>query len=339
VSARLRAGLPPDGVPPAGDPVRLQERVAPLLWRLYELGDRYRHRRFRLDLTRAHQAREAQATAVAREAAGKDETIRTLQEGLAARDAALAQLRQTVDGLREAAAREARRIADLETQVAGEQRRRTTMEASLVWRLRDLVRELPTRLRALGRLVRWRRHRMTLVPSYQLVPEGDGFRSTGDDPQLLLHSSRGALPSAWVLLSYEVAAQEPWLNPKLYVDSGKGFSENETFMLPCGERKTITRLLRLPEQVRVLRLDPMTVPGRFAIRSFSLLEIGSLQAVAILVARHFRAAIVRPRDLLQLARSTVGMLRRAGLRGLRQELIARERELSDYQQWVLSYDT
>ena len=336
---RLRDRMSADGIPPAGDPARMQERIAPLLSRLYELGDRYRHRRFRLDLTRAQQAREAQAMVVARESAARDETIHTLQEELAARDASLAQLQQTVDGLRAAAAREARRIAALETKVAGEQRRRATMEATLSWRLRGMLREVPARLRALGRLLRWRRHRMELVPSYQLVPEGDGFRSTGNDPQLLLQSSRGALPSAWVLISYQVASQEPWLNPKLYVDSGKGFSENETFMLPCGERATITRLLRLPEQVRVLRLDPMTVPGRFAIRAFSILEIGSLQAVVILVARNFRSAIVRPRDTLRFARSAAGMLRRAGIRGLRQELIARERELSDYEQWVLSYDT
>src|SRR5262249_38287414 len=155
-------------------------------------------------------------------------------------------------------------IDELARQVERETEVATGMRATWSWRLTAPLRKMMPALRLLLGLFRWRTHRMELEPIHHLVADGEWLRSTGDDPQVLLHSS-GRLPTGWVRVSYEVTSDEVWLHPLLYVDSGTGFSEDQIVKLPIGSRGRVTGLVRLPARVRALRLDPLAAPGRFTL--------------------------------------------------------------------------
>src|SRR6185436_789152 len=126
---------------------------------------------------------------------------------------------------------------------------------------------------------------MRLEALHDVAVEADGFRSLGDDPQFLLHSSRRRLPCAWVEVAFAVEPRGQWLSPKLYVDAGRGFSEDQSFALPIRAGRRVECILRLPDRVRALRLDPLAAPGRFVLRDVTIREIGLCQLASALVPR------------------------------------------------------
>jgi GT2 family glycosyltransferase len=211
--------------------------------------------------------------------------------------------------------------------------------ATLSWRLTAPLRTLRDALAHVGRVFRWRLHHMRLEPLRDLVMEGEAYRSTGYDPQFLLHTPRWSRPTAWTLVSYEAASRGAWLSPKLYVDSGTGFSEHETFALPARVEGRAECLICLPRRVRALRLDPLAAPGRFEFRNVTFREIGTVQAAAILAARHLPPLIRHPRHALRLAWRGLAIVRSEGLRALKHRLVAWDQSTASYAQWITSFDT
>jgi GT2 family glycosyltransferase len=193
-------------------------------------------------------------------------------------------------------------------------------------------------LRLLPRLWGTRVHAMRLEPLQQLAVEGDGFRSLGDDPQFLLTSSRRRLPRWWVVVSFVVEPHGQWLSPKLYVDCGDGFSEESSRVLPVRAGRRVECTLRLPDRVRALRLDPLETSGPFVLKNVEVREIGVAQLVVSLL-HLLRTVSAQWRDLARLANLALTTLRRGGLREVAESLLAREREASEYQDWINAYDT
>jgi GT2 family glycosyltransferase len=204
--------------------------------------------------------------------------------------------------------------------------------------IRAFVGGLGTTVRLVGRLWRSRLHAIHLEPLHEVAVEADGFRSLGDDPQLLLHSSRRRLPSGWVEVAFAVEPRGQWLSPKLYVDAGRGFSEDQTFTLPVRAGRRVECLIRLPDRVRALRLDPLTAPGRFVLRDLTVREIGLAQLASALVPR-IRGVPVRAQDLARLAKRALTIFSMGGVPVLAQRLLAQRREDSEYQDWIDAYDT
>jgi len=146
---------------------------------------------------------------------------------------------------------------------------------------KHLLGELPVSLlRALDILCR-RGHTcdFTLSPLNQLSREGDAWLSTGEDPQFSVTSRPGMMPRGWILVSVEFADLGEWLEPVIYVDDGRGFSEKTAIRLPASREGRITRLVKLPRRVKALRLDPMARPGRLEVKRFSMQPLGSLAAL------------------------------------------------------------
>ena len=127
-----------------------------------------------------------------------------------------------------------------------------------------MLRELPVSLlRTLDVLRCWgRTGDYTLTPLNQLNREGDVWVSTGEDPQFNVSSRSGMLPRGWTLVCVEFADLGEWHEPVIYVDGGRGFSEKTAIRLLASRAGSITRLVRLPDRVKALRMDPMAGRGR-----------------------------------------------------------------------------
>lgn len=323
---------------------RLQERLD----RLYTAGERRRSRRARA--VREHERGEQQRLVGEHAAAlaAQQADISALEAQARERDAALAELSAQVAqqqaAIDELAARGRDKdaaLAELGRQLAARQSRATNALAALRGSLARLGAAFGTLLalaRAGTRLWRSRVHAMRLEPLHDLVQDADGYRSLGDDPQLLLHSERRRLPRSWVVISFAVELRGQWLSPKLYADAGNGFSEEHSFALPVRAGRRVECLIGLPDRVRALRLDPLTAPGRFVLRDVSIREVGLVQLATALLP-HVRSAAGEPRELLRLAMVGLAALRAGGGRALTESLLARDREVSDYQDWIDAYDT
>lgn len=133
---------------------------------------------------------------------------------------------------------------------------------------------LVDRLRMAGR-----QRRFTLEPMCDLRPDGDAWESTGYDPQFRVTAHPAIPHGGWALIHLEIAEQDDWLEPVLYVDDGRGFREQMAIRLLATTGGTTTRMVKLPRRTKALRLDPMARTGRFHIDSFKIEMLTSWAAL------------------------------------------------------------
>lgn len=112
--------------------------------------------------------------------------------------------------------------------------------------------------------------KLRMTPICQLE-RGDAEKSTydwcatGKDPQFLVEPPLGIWLPGWRMLEIALDHDQSWVALKLYLDRGKGFSEEESICLPLKGTALSKRLFFIPKGLRALRLDPMESEGRFTI--------------------------------------------------------------------------
>ncbi len=191
----------------------------------------------------------------------------------------------------------------------------------------------------------WRRvHYITLEIANHIIHEEDGkYRSTGNDPQFILRSSRRKLPCRWVIISYLAEGQDITMEPVLYIDDGSGFSEQRTILLPRGNGR-IETMLRLPDHVQAVRLDPPSLTGIFSLRDMKILEINKFSALWRLVNDKLIHEPLTLQRLQDLKGKVLKIWKKNGLRGLKSYiatlvLTLQKSSSSSYEDWVNAYDT
>lgn len=199
---------------------------------------------------------------------------------------------------------------------------RDNLLASTSWRLSAPVRWL-------GRLVKHvagRRHVLHPAKLVDIEDLGHGrYMATDIRPFALLASSRGSLPTGWVELTYRIAAGNRVCTPSLFADRGGGTTEIDRKRLPPTEGEVVTTYLRLPDQVRAIRFDPVNWKGRFEMTDLSAREITRVGLGLTLIHRQ-----LRQEGLATL----IGRLRRGGIAGFK-EYLARQatRSIENYENW------
>lgn len=188
-----------------------------------------------------------------------------------------------------------------------------------------------------------RNQRLVLVPGPEVDYDASsgGYCSTGNDPQLMIKPIWGGLPNGWVELSLKISA-EPGvrIRPLIYVDDGKGFSERTKVELRFVPGRDSKQLILLPRQVRALRFDPLTSPGRFAIETFDIRKVSKLGVLWRVLRPHFRSAFSDPRRGFSGIQTILQILRRGGVRQLKEHLLLSHRHSSmEYRFWTEQYDT
>ena len=233
----------------------------------------------------------------------------------------------------------------------------------------EQLKETPTnRLGMIGylrRIFRWPRlHPMRLDPIQDIEAVNGQFHSIGDNPQFILHSTVGRLPAGWVEISYLAWSSERWMHPTLYVDTGNGFSEEQAISLICPVRveaisikrnngstptnSTVTPtadvrlhfLVCLPNDVRALRLDPLSSRGSFVLQTLSFQELGGAGVVLAVLRHHLKSVWRQPWLLQRVAHYAWQTVQAEGVFGLRRYFLPQgQTDTEAYEQWVRIYDT
>ena len=122
---------------------------------------------------------------------------------------------------------------------------------------------------------------------------GGSFEGTDGDPQFIC-----PMPplrrSGWHVLCVRAGRSQGSRAPQIFVDTGKGFSEAESFCLPQIREGTTLFLLGLPAGARHLRLDPGHAPGPLGLTSATIFQVpGTFLGVALLLNRISRARLFK----------------------------------------------
>lgn len=315
-------------------------RLQAPLDRLYERGLRRRANRRRAEVAAAADRERERFEEADRRVAEADARVTAMADEIRERETRIAALEAQLLSRDEESDRRSQDLVALNRRLEREEQLRARMMRTKSWRLTAPIRAADPAFRRAFTLIRWRVHRMRLEPVQDVVVEdGELYRSTGVDPQFRLRSSRRWLPSGWVLVSGEAHSDGPWLEPKLYVDSGSRLTEEESIKVPLGRGGRIRTVLRLPHRVLDLRLDPLSAPGTFTLRDLTIRELGLVQVGAAFVRRHLLPLFRDPPRLLSYARRGLTVLRTGGPGAVRRRLLALEQARADYEQWVTSYDT
>ena len=189
---------------------------------------------------------------------------------------------------------------------------------------------------------RWCIHNMTLEMTNHLVGENGGYRSTGNDPQFILHSSRRKLPRRWVSISYHAEGQNSNLKPVLYIDNGHGFSEQRTLFLPAGNGQ-IEAIVRLPDYVKSIRLDPPFQTDLFYLRDIKIVQLSKLNVIWKLAQDKLKKKPITKERVKHLTGQLLKVWKEQGWHGLKNYIISYlitqpRNTFSNYDAWIKSYD-
>lgn len=112
-------------------------------------------------------------------------------------------------------------------------------------------------------------HQCFLYPVSDLIDHGNVLESTGTDPFFAVFSRRLKLPAGRVRISYECKTHDGRLeNPTLYLDDGRGYTEDNRISLAHGPLQDYSAEIALPGNLKNLQFDPANGPGIFEIRNF-----------------------------------------------------------------------
>ncbi len=111
------------------------------------------------------------------------------------------------------------------------------------------------------------------------------WTSTGDHPvfDLELEGTGEVVPSGWVYVESRMIRRGAHLVARLYVDTGSGFSDAESFVIPAARSGNIKQVIRIPRNTRRLRLSPMRGEGAVRLEFFRITKISNVERVARMV--------------------------------------------------------
>lgn len=263
-----------------------------------------------------------------RQIVDRDGTIDALNGTIEGLKGSIEGLNAVIDGLREDA-------EDLKTEIetrdghihalAGArsdlQKHIQAMEASTSWRLTAPVRKVGNWVRRLRRVT----HILTPGELFRARHvEGDIWESTDTFPVMVLQSNRIRMPTGWVKLTYSIKADKI-AAPSLFPDLGTGTTEIDRKRLPVTNGETVTCFVRLPDEVKGLRLDPISWEGRFEMGPITAREITRLELLRELASNAYADEGLRP---------MIGNLRRGGVQALKEYLIKKlPTPIETYEDW------
>ena len=164
-------------------------------------------------------------------------------------------------------------------------------------------------------------YNLTLTPIHQIECRSDGYRATGEDPQFSIASERRCLPAGWAVVSYDGCGKGCMLQLRFYVDRGDGYSEDAAVNLGYHSDGHSEELVRFPDRVVAMRLDPMSWDGLFELRNLRIREIGKFGVLIYLIRYHVSNRIRRADSLSEFVRHLVSALSRYGVAGWKDRLV------------------
>jgi len=121
-----------------------------------------------------------------------------------------------------------------------------------------------------------------LTPIQDVVPADDRantWTAVGEDPTFELVPHDGIYPQGWVYMESSLVRRGAQLLAQLYVDSGSGFSEVDSFSIPTTRPGNIKHIFKLPPRTRMLRWVPMRGKGAIVQSPIVITEITQVERV------------------------------------------------------------
>ncbi len=263
-------------------------------------------------------------------------------------DAALQRADGQVAALRAEASRLAEQLAEqlrgmavaqqgLRQQLNGLSGRVTVLEAA------------PGPRRLLGNMVRGLRRRrvpLEVRAGKEVVcldADAGRWESSGSDPCFELVPCRGAFPTGWVDLDFEVETDvTPVTPPILYVNRGDGYTEASAIRLPRPESGHIRATINLSAVVCSLRFDPLDRPGTFRIGALAVREMAKPEMGLRLVGPVVADVVRHPGQVPAGLRALIEEWRAGGVQALKNRLVESthvDGQAVRYADWIARFDT
>jgi glycosyltransferase involved in cell wall biosynthesis len=216
------------------------------------------------------------------------------------------------------------------------------IQSSKSWQLTDPLRRAALYARMVLPLYRSEVVRFSCEAGDNLRVGPKGMEVIGQSPTVLLRASKllrasNRIPGGWVLLEFSAVVTRG-LSFYLHFRTGAGFSSHERHLVTVLESGRQQVLLKLPQGVHELRLDPFEAKEPFSISDVQVHGLGTLQLAALLTKRHAKQAFKDPKAFFRRIGKAWLLFRDGGLPALRARLLTRE-YAPDYQEWVERYDT
>jgi O-antigen biosynthesis protein len=208
------------------------------------------------------------------------------------------------------------------------------------WRLAEKLQRAKKAIQPLMQPLRFRLVSPTLRPLRDVTLGANGrFVMDGLAPSFDLQCTGSKRnPNRWVEIIGQIEGDFDHLHCYLYYDSGEGFQGDKRALLQLEKSKSQRFLMRLPDFVMGLRLDPFEAKGEVAFKQLSIRELGGLQVVVMLFRSHIVPLLLKPRQLKARIYKAVQMYRSGGLAALRIKLF--DDSIADnYQEWMKRFDT
>jgi GT2 family glycosyltransferase len=207
-------------------------------------------------------------------------------------------------------------VVELNSEIARLQQNLHHIETTWWWRLTRPFRAFPRVSNGILGSLNMRTHEMQPVSFHQMRHVGPGrYQAESSNPYMVIASHRGQPPRGWARVDYKIDAKR-LVTPFLFFDDGGGFREATRLKLPPIGAGAGSAIVRLPEVVTSLRLDPVDFIGEFELGYIRVTELNRLMLMVALVKIRVQAARSDGRGLLGL----LGTLRNAFLRGGMAEL-------------------
>ena len=119
-----------------------------------------------------------------------------------------------------------------------------------------------------------------LHPENDLIQLADPnhFKSIGPDPHFIIDLDNRKLSDGWYLISVDLRILKGMIIlPKLYFDTGKGFSETNAWGFSGEKNGKVKGPVHFPQPVLRLRFDPTSTESSFMISAFQLTSISKVQ--------------------------------------------------------------
>jgi O-antigen biosynthesis protein len=128
-----------------------------------------------------------------------------------------------------------------------------------------------------------------LKPMHQLEPDNsnkNNWISLGEDPYFNLAFDLDNSPSSgWYSVDLRISFEGKKSISKLYLDTGHGFNEMETVVLPHSSGESVQRIFLTQKPILAIRFDPNEKKGAFSVDALRLTSISESDSLIFMFSR------------------------------------------------------